>query len=74
MKNYKFNQKADKELDRVYFDCPDTKSKIKKLDEILGGQSNFYAFPNGEITDDMKLGCLEYEYLGNLGLIKVKHY
>ena len=41
--------------------------KLKMNDETLGGP-NFYAF-GGEVSQDMILGCLEYEYLSERNLI-----
>ena len=45
-----------------------TRDKISALDAELGGQSNFYAF-GGEVTDDIRLSCLEYEYLVECGVV-----
>ena|SRR5450631_2762053 len=43
-----------------------------KLDDALGGTANFYAL-GGEVSDAMKLGCLEYEFLERLGKIPLVH-
>lgn len=67
----KYNEAADSELSRVYGSKESVRDRIKILDDILGGESHFYSTGNGEITDEMKLGCLEYEYLMNLGLIEI---
>lgn len=70
----RFNPQADAELARIYGEAGDVASKIKILDDILGGPSNYSGFGgNGIVTEDQKLGCLEYEYLGNLGLIDVSN-
>ncbi len=70
-KKIKFNEKADAELERVYrqAEACSTEAKIGALNEILGGEANFYPFGDGQVSNEMKLGCLEYEYLGNIGLI-----
>lgn len=70
----RFNEKADAELNRIYEQAKaqTTLEKIEALDKILEGKSNFTGFGGNKIvTDDQKLGCLEYEYLGNLGLIEL---
>lgn len=71
---FRFNEKADAALAAVYAEhkAETTSQKITCLDTILGGKSNFHGFGgDGSVTDDQKLGCLEYEYLGNLGLIEL---
>jgi|GEM_PF-4100031 len=72
-KRAKFNEKADAELDRVYREAAacSTEAKIEALNKILGGEANFYSFGDGQVSNEMKLGCLEYEYLGNIGLIEL---
>jgi hypothetical protein len=47
-----------------------TEGKIKVLEDKLGGPSNFYGM-GGEVNDEMKLACLEYEYLERQGQIKL---
>jgi hypothetical protein len=69
---YRFNEKADAQLQNIYQGATTVAEKIKILNDILGGESNFYAFGEGSISEEMKLGCLEYEYLGNLGLIELQ--
>ena len=44
--------------------------KIEVLTLKLG-PSNFYAF-GGEVTDEMRLGCLEYELLLQEGLLQLE--
>lgn len=66
---YRFNELADAHLEGVYEGATNIEEKISRLNKILGGESNFHTMGKGNITDIMKLGCLEYEYLGNIGLI-----
>ncbi len=47
----------------------DTQQKLNILQIKLGGTPNFYAMGGG-ITDEMKLACLEYEYLERSGIIQ----
>jgi hypothetical protein len=59
-----FGEKADKFLAELYHSCGavSTAQKINVLNLKLGGEYNFYA-RGGEVTDDIKLACLEYELL-----------
>lgn len=65
-----FGKDADEYLAAFYKlkDAKSTEDKIDLLKGKLGGTFNFYAL-GGEITDDMKLACLEYEYLERMGII-----
>ena len=45
--------------------------KIFVLDTELGGASNFYA-SGGPLTDDIKVECLELQYLELKGLVKLE--
>ncbi|MCP5520652.1 MAG: hypothetical protein H7A46_03795 [Verrucomicrobiales bacterium] len=45
-----------------------TSEKLTLLTNYLGGEPNFYAM-GGAMTEEMKLGCLEYEYLENQGVL-----
>lgn len=68
-----YNYFADKELERIYAGEKEDVNKIKILDKILGGESNFYMYGSIEpIPNSIKLACLEQEYLFNLGLIELK--
>jgi len=68
----KFGKTADDYLVAFYALCKaqTTASKIVLLQDKLGGTFNFYAL-GGEVTDEMKLTCLEYEYLERMGVIDV---
>ena len=62
-----FGEKADAYLAAFYttVGAVSTPQKITALLLKLGeesGQSNYYAF-GGNLTEEMKLGCLEYEFL-----------
>ena len=46
-------------------------TKIFVLDTALGGSSNFYA-SGGPLTDEIKVGCLELQYLELKGLVKLE--
>jgi hypothetical protein len=66
-----YGNEADIFLADIYrsFDADTTPKKIELLEsKFLGGGSNFYAF-GGDLTEDMKLGCLEYEFLEQMGKI-----
>lgn len=67
----KYNAKADEALERLYTSARAVSigDKIRALESIQG-TANFYAF-GGELNDDMRLGCLEYEYLGEQDLIEL---
>lgn len=45
--------------------------KIYVLDSELGGSSNFYA-SGGPLTDEIKVECLELQYLELKGLVKLE--
>ncbi len=62
---HRYNSEADAELARLYKSVGATtaKEKIETLKLALGHDGgNFYATP-GPVTDEMKQGVLEYEYL-----------
>lgn len=66
----RFTVEADSALKSLYDSVGATtiEHKINALKPHLDGERNFYAF-GGEVNPEMILGCLEYEYLGNLRLI-----
>jgi hypothetical protein len=66
----KYTAQADAALSSLYQlrGADTTQQKIVILQDHLGS-SNFYAL-GGEINDEMKLGCLEYDYLEFQGLIE----
>lgn len=69
-------QDALDELYRVHaasFSMNELTSKIKiyVLDRELGGSSNFYA-AGGSITDEIKVKCLEIQFLELKGLLKLE--
>jgi hypothetical protein len=60
-----YGQEADAWLDTIYkaFKATTTEEKIKVLEEMMGPKkSNYYAV-GGQVTAEMKLGSLEYEFL-----------
>jgi hypothetical protein len=59
-----YGAEADNFLEDFYKSCgaETTQQKIAVLQLKVGADSNFYAF-GGALTDEMKLGCLEYDYL-----------
>jgi hypothetical protein len=58
-----YGQEGDAFLAEFYGEVKDTPQKIIMLERGLGEPpSNYYAF-GGSLTDEMKLGCLEYEFL-----------
>ena len=62
---------ADAYLARFYKSCgaETTQQKINVLELKLGQEpSNYYAY-GGTLTDEMKLGCLEYDFLDRAGEI-----
>lgn len=61
---------ADNYLEAFYKvkNAQSVQEKITLLKGKLGGTFNFYAL-GGDITDEMKLACLEYEYLERMGVI-----
>lgn len=68
-----FGTEADAYLKKFYdsVGAVKTPEKINALLLKLGeesAQSNYYAF-GGNLTDEMKLGCLEYEFLEQEGQI-----
>ena len=66
-----YGAEADTFLAEFYksFEADTTQKKIALLEsKFLGADSNFYAF-GGDLTDEMKLGCLEYEFLEQMGKI-----
>lgn len=68
-----YGREADEFLAEQYksFGATTTQEKIKVLEEkFLGTESNFYAF-GGSLTDEMRLGCLEYDFLEQMGKITV---
>lgn len=68
----KYNEKADEALRELYArnNAITTALKISAVEIELGGSFNYYAF-GGEINDDMRLACLEYEYLQRIGKINL---
>lgn len=72
MDAYKYNEKADEALNKLYLagNATSTDQRIEVIETALQERANFYAF-GGELTPEMKLGCLEYEYLGRKGLIEL---
>ncbi len=49
-----------------------TSDKIDLLQKELGGGTfNFSGFGEGALTDDMKLACLEYDFLERKGKISL---
>ena len=67
-----FGPGPDTFLEAFYapFGTISTQQKIQLLQLQMGGTSNFYAL-GGHINDDMKLACLEYEYLEQAGKIEL---
>ena len=62
-----FGPEADAYLREFYkkVGAEKTQEKLNALVLKLGQEaanSNYYAY-NGKVTDEMKLGCLEYEFL-----------
>jgi hypothetical protein len=73
MSKIRYNEEADQALENLYVaanNAVETADKIRALEKALQENSNYYAF-GGVMTDDMKLGCLEYEYLSSKGLIEL---
>lgn len=68
--NGQFSAEAEQHLQAIYAagGAHTTEKKIEVLNSKLGGTANFYA-AGGCLTPEMKLGCLEYEYLESQGLI-----
>ena len=69
-----FGPDADAHLDAFYRSCgaETTQQRIKVLEMKLGIGSNFYAY-DGNVTDEMKLGSLEYDFLEQVGLITIEY-
>ncbi|MGD0260655.1 MAG: hypothetical protein ABSD29_12620 [Verrucomicrobiota bacterium] len=68
-----YGKAADAYLKDFYksYGAENTQQKIKVLEANLGQQpSNYYAL-GGRLTDEMKLGCLEYDYLSQMGKIEL---
>jgi len=67
-----FGETAEKFLRTLYerADAKTTLDKIRILQGILGGESNFYSL-GGELTDEKKLAFLEFEILEKNGVIKL---
>lgn len=67
-----FGKKPDDYLTAFYnlYNANSPEEKIALLKKTLGGTFNFYAL-GGEVTDAMKLACLEYEYLERMGIINL---
>lgn len=65
-----FGEEADKFLKEFYekYGSTTTQQKVELLKLVIGGQFNFYAM-GGPVTDEMMLGCLEYELLDREGKI-----
>lgn len=64
---------ADAFLTEFYksYGAETTQQKLKVLVANLGQQpSNYYAL-GGSLNDEMKLGCLEYDYLNQMGKIEL---
>ncbi len=68
-----FGEDGDKFLNEFYnsYGSQTTLQKIKLLELYLGdGQRSFHAM-GGEVTNEMILGCLEYEILEREGVIEL---
>jgi len=65
-----FGHGADAALNELYSSvgATSTDEKMGTLRLQLGGMPNFYAM-GGAINEEMKLACLEYEYLQQVGKI-----
>jgi hypothetical protein len=68
----RFPEAAESHLSTLYggFGATTTEQKITVLKTYVEGQASYYAL-GGEVSQEMILGCLEYEYLSNLGLIEL---
>jgi hypothetical protein len=69
----RFTPEADRALDELYAKYGSSQSpaqKINILEKILG-ESHFYA-TDGDVSDETKLACLEYEWLASQRLIKLE--
>lgn len=69
-----FGEIPDKFLADFYasFGAVTTEQKMNLLDLKLGGQRSYHAM-GGEVTNEMMLGCLEYEILEQEGLITIQY-
>ena len=69
---FRYNQMADAALNNLYesVGADSIAQKITVLDLKLGGSHEFYAF-GGETSEEIRLGCLEYEFLNQEGLIEL---
>jgi hypothetical protein len=67
---HRFNEEADKCLVELYASVGAIEAfqKINTLQKELGGDFSFHAL-GGNVSDEMKLACLEYEYLERIGKI-----
>lgn len=65
-----FGEEADSYLQKFYdsVGANTVQQKLALLEIKLGGTRNYYAF-GGPVTDEMKVGCLEYELLERENLI-----
>ena len=64
IKTVKFGAEADDFLRVFYhgYGITSVAGKIKILEDKTGGPHNFYG-QGGAVSDEMKLACLEYEFL-----------
>lgn len=69
-KKVRFNSKADTALAELYHSvgAKTAEEKANAIKLAMGGDFTHYA-AGGQVSDEMILGCLEYEYLSNAGLI-----
>jgi hypothetical protein len=69
---FRFNEEADQCLGELYASVGATEAfqKINTLQKELGGNFSFHAL-GGNVSEEMKLACLEYEYLERVGKINV---
>jgi len=67
-----FGPQADAFLTSTYEEvgAKTTAEQINLLQMKLGGEFSFYAL-GGDINDEMKLACLEYEFLSRNGQIEL---
>ena len=69
---YRFNKEADACLEDLYksVGAVTPARKLVILQKEVGGDFNFQAF-GGELNEEIRLGCLEYEYLERMGKIEI---
>ena len=69
-RKYKFNKKADAALTKFYEEreAKTPEQKYVAMNNFFEGESCYSHNP----TIEQKISMMEYEYLGNLGLIKLK--